>query len=183
MHRTTSATAVSAVAPVVALLTILTLLTACGNAPAKSPADAHEPARASTRTNARSATASTAFRAMSAQVRTATLTGTVTSENDPNHLLGRPGEYTSKVTFSDSWVQASQVTGADPGAVERGGAIEAFANPSDAKARADYIRTITKSSPALAEYDYVHGSVLVRVSRYLTPKQAAAYETAAAELD
>jgi hypothetical protein len=36
---------------------------------------------------------------------------------------------------------------------------------------------------SLAEYDYVHGSVLVRVSRYLTPEQAAQYESAAAALD
>lgn len=179
MHRTTSSAAASAVAPVVALLA---LLTACGNAPAKSPADAHEPARASTRADARPTTANTAFRAMSAQVRTATLTGTVTAENDPNHLLGRPGEYTSKVTFSDSWVQASQVTGSDPGAVERGGAVELFADAADARARAEYIRGIAESSPALTEYDYVHGSVLVRVSRYLTPKQAAQYEAAAAGL-
>ncbi|MGW3914209.1 hypothetical protein ACWEBX_22175 [Streptomyces sp. NPDC005070] len=178
MHRTTSAAA-SAIAPVVALLT---LLTACGNAPAKSPADAHEPARASTRTDGRP-TARAAFQALSTRVGTATLTGTVTAENDPNHLLGRPDEYTSKVTFSDSWVQASQVTGADPGAVERGGAIEVFADASDARARADYLRGIAESSPAFAEYDYVHGSVLVRVSRYLTPKQAAQYESAAADLD
>ncbi|MGW1531276.1 hypothetical protein [Streptomyces aureus] len=177
MYRTTSAAA-SAVAPVVALLT---LLTACGNAPAKTSSDAHEPAKASTRA-AGPVTARDAFRVMSARVRTATLTGTVTAENDPNHLLGRPGEYTSKVTFSDSWVQASQVTGADPGAVERGGAVEAFASASDAEARAVYIRDIAKSSPALTEYDYVRGSVLVRVSRYLTPKQAAAYATAAEQL-
>ncbi|MGW7612554.1 hypothetical protein ACWGKW_35950 [Streptomyces sp. NPDC054766] len=119
---------------------------------------------------------------MSAQVGTAALTGTVIAENDPNHLLGRPGEYTSKVTFSDSWVQASQVTGADPGVVERGGAVEAFADASDARARAEYIRGIAKSSPAFTEYDYVHGSALVRVSRYLTPKQAARYESVAAGL-
>ncbi|KAB1986334.1 hypothetical protein [Streptomyces triticiradicis] len=177
MHRTTSA-ASSAVAPVVALLA---LLTACGNAPSNTPADAHEPARASTRADGH-LTAGAAFRSLSARVRTATPTGTVTAENDPNHLLGRPGEYTSKVTFSDSWVQASQVTGADPGAVERGGAVEVFADASDARARAEYIRGIAESSPALAEYDYVHGPVLVRVSRYLTPKQAAQYESAAAGL-
>ena len=87
-----------------------------------------------------------------------------------------------KITFSDSWVPAVQVTGADPGDVERSGAIEAFANPADAEARAAYIRGVTKSLPALVEYDYVHGSVLVRVSRYLTPKQAAQYESAAAAL-
>lgn len=31
---------------------------------------------------------------------------------------------------------------------------------------------------ALAEYDYVHDTVLVRVSHYLTPDQAAEYKAA-----
>ena len=30
------------------------------------------------------------------------------------------------------------------------------------------------------EYDFVHGNVLVRVSHYLTPEQAAGYDKAAA---
>ncbi|GED89282.1 hypothetical protein TNCT6_63670 [Streptomyces sp. 6-11-2] len=64
-------------------------------------------------------------------------------------------------------------------AVERGGAIEAFTSPEDAQARAQYIESVTKSMPTLAECDYVHGSILVRVSHYLTPKQAAEYEAAA----
>ncbi|MFJ2719949.1 hypothetical protein [Streptomyces sp. NPDC087437] len=68
---------------------------------------------------------------------------------------------------------------ADKGAVERGGAIEAFTSPEDAQARAQYIESVTKSMPTLAECDYVHGSILVRVSHYLTPKQAAEYEAAA----
>lgn len=175
MHRTFTTASVVA---------LLLSLTACGggNAPSNSTTDAHEPARPGTLAG-KPLTARAAFQKMSTTVPTANLTGTVTAENDPNHLLGRPHEYTSKVTFSDSWVPAVQVTGADPGDVERGGAIEAFANPADAKARAAYIRGVAKSLPALAEYDYVHGSVLVRVSHYLTPKQAAQYESAAATLD
>ncbi|MDH6215313.1 hypothetical protein [Streptomyces pseudovenezuelae] len=57
-----------------------------------------------------------------------------------------------------------------------------FADPADAKARADCIRGVTKSVPALAEYDYVQGRFLVRVSRYLTPERAALYGTAVARL-
>jgi hypothetical protein len=45
--------------------------------------------------------------------------------------------------------------------------VEVFADASDAKARAEYIQNVTKSMSALAEYDYVHGTVLVRVSHYL----------------
>jgi hypothetical protein len=36
--------------------------------------------------------------------------------------------------------------------------------------------------PALSEYDYVQGTTLVRVSHYLTPKQAGDYKMAAANL-
>ncbi|MFJ5901556.1 hypothetical protein ACIQFZ_40810 [Streptomyces sp. NPDC093064] len=62
--------------------------------------------------------------------------------------------------------------------MERGGAIEVFADPADAQARAKYIESVTKSMSTLAEYDYVHGTILVRVSHYLTPKQAAEYKAA-----
>jgi hypothetical protein len=159
----------------------LALVTSCGNAPSNSAADAHQPAHGGQFTG-KPLTARAVFQRLSTSVPTANLTGTVTPQNDPNHLLGRPHEYTSKVTFSDSWVPAAQVTGADPGGVERGGAVEVFANPADARARAQYVRGVTKSVPSLAEYDYVRGPLLVRVSHYLTPEQAATYESAAGTL-
>lgn len=123
-------------------------------------------------------TASTAFTKLATTVPTAKLSSTVTATNDPNHLLGRPGQYTSKVTFTDSRIKASDVEFTKPGDVERGGAIEVFGSPSDAQTRAKYIQAVTKSLPALAEYDYIHGTVVVRVSHYLTPAQAAGYKTA-----
>ncbi|MFE7854072.1 hypothetical protein [Streptomyces sp. NPDC057403] len=127
-------------------------------------------------------TASSAFSGVSAKVSTAKESGTVTAANDPNHLLGRPNQYTSKVTFTDTRIKASDVSSTEKGALERGGAIEVFADASDAKARADYIQSVTKAMSALAEYDYVHGTVLVRVSHYLTPDQAAEYKAAVATL-
>lgn len=49
-----------------------------------------------------------------------------------------------------------------------------------AQARETYIQGILKADPMLgAEYDYVVGDVLVRVSQYLTPAQAQAYQAAA----
>jgi len=119
---------------------------------------------------------------IAAKVPTAKQSGTVTAANEPNHLLGRPGQYTSKVTFTDSRIKTSEVTDSSKGSVDVGGAIEVFASPADAAARAKYIQTVTKSMSALAEYDYVHGNVLVRVSHYLTPAQAAGYKSAAASL-
>ncbi|MFF0836706.1 MULTISPECIES: hypothetical protein [unclassified Streptomyces] len=120
--------------------------------------------------------ASSAFTQISGKVTSAKQSGTVTAANDPNHLLGRPGQYSSKITFDDTRIPADEVSGTDKGDVERGGAIEAFATAADARSRAKYIATVTKSMPALAEYDFVHGTILVRVSRYLTPAQAAAYK-------
>jgi hypothetical protein len=130
----------------------------------------------------KSLTARSAFQKISAAVPSAKLTGTVTAENDPNHLLGRPSQYTSKITFSDSRISASDVSGTEKGDVGRGGSIEVFASAADAKARAEYIQSVTKSLPALTEYDYIHGTMLVRVSHYLAPKQASEYKSAAATL-
>ncbi|MFF4911265.1 hypothetical protein ACFY2T_41100 [Streptomyces sp. NPDC001260] len=124
-------------------------------------------------------TASSAMTAIAAKVPTAKQFATVTAANDPNHLLGRPSQYTSKVTFTDTRIKASEVTDSSKGSVDLGGAIEVFASPADATARAKYIETVTKSVSALTEYDYVHGTVLVRVSHYLTPSQAAEYKTVA----
>jgi hypothetical protein len=106
----------------------------------------------------------------------------ITEANDRNSLIGRPGQYTSKVTFTDSRIAASDVDGLNPDDVERGGAIEVFATAADAQARATYIQGIVKSMPAVLEYDYPHGTVLVRLSKYLTPSQAAEYDKIGAQL-
>lgn len=166
-------------ATTVAVLTLS--LAACSSSATDNPAPTTS-ADAKASAPAVPATASTAFQAIGSHVSTAKLTTTVTASNDPNHLLGRPHQYTSKVTFSDSRIDADDVSGLRKGDVLRGGAVEVFATAEDATARAAYIQEVTKSMPALAEYDFVHGAVLVRVSHYLTPKQAAEYDTSAAEL-
>ncbi|MFD3442540.1 hypothetical protein ACFWU3_34190 [Streptomyces sp. NPDC058685] len=127
-------------------------------------------------------TASDAFKVLSGKVASAKLSGVVTEDDDPNHLLGRPNQYTSKVTFTDSRIKVDDVAGAEPGSVELGGAIEVFTTAADSQARADYIQNVTKGMPMLAEYDFVSGTVLIRVSHYLTPTQAADYKAAAAAL-
>lgn len=164
MNRTLTATA--------ALL--LAGLAACSSSSGSTPAK--------TAAKPKPLTASTAFTQLSAAVPTAKLSGTVTAANDPNHLLGRPGQYTSKVTFADSRIKASDVSGTSKGDVDRGGAIEVFATARDAEARAKYIEAIVKAMPIVSEYDYAHGTVLVRVSHYLTPAQAAGYKSAASKL-
>ncbi|MEU5596665.1 hypothetical protein [Streptomyces sp. NPDC020298] len=166
MRRTLTAAATA--------VALLAGLAGCSNSsPASSTGSGKGNAAAS-----RPLTASTAFTRLSSKVASAKLSGTVTAATDPNHLLGRPGQYTSKVTFTDSRIKAADVEGTKEGDVDRGGAVEVFADQAAAQARAKYVQAVTKSLPAAAEYDYVHGSVLVRVSHYLTPAQAAAYKTA-----
>lgn len=112
------------------------------------------------------------------KISTMKLIKTYTAADDPNHLLGRPNGYTSKTAFGDSRVSASDVEYAAADAVERGGSVEIFADEAGAKARMNFIQTVAKGLPAVGEYDYVKGAVLVRVSRFLTPDQAKTYEAA-----
>lgn len=107
-----------------------------------------------------------------------TVSVTYTESTDPNKLLGRPNGYTSKTSFVDERVDASNVAGAKEGDVGFGGSVEVFADAGQAEQRADYIRSIGKQMPVLGEYDYVAGPVLVRVSKELTSAQAAEFEAA-----
>ena len=105
---------------------------------------------------------------------------TVTAANDPNHLLGRPNGYSSKVTFIDTRVDKSSVADPEAGSVDLGGAIECYDNPADAVRRAAYIQQVEKDNPVVGtEYTYVVGPAVIRISSALTPTQAAAYKTAA----
>jgi hypothetical protein len=104
-----------------------------------------------------------------------------TAATDPNHLLGRPNGYLSKVSFIDGRINSTDVRDASPGSVDLGGSVEVFATQSDALARVEYITRIEKDMPLFGtEHDYVTGSVLIRVSSLLSPGQATEYLKAAA---
>jgi hypothetical protein len=107
-----------------------------------------------------------------------------TAATDPNHQLGRPGGYTSKLAFTDSRIRKSEVLDVDPQSLDRGGSIEVFADPADAQARSADIQQKIKSLGGLLtrEYHYLNGGVLVRVSGLLTPDQAKTYQKALASL-
>lgn len=102
---------------------------------------------------------------------------TYTAESDPNHLLGRPGKYSAKGSWTDTRIDPSRVQDTMPGNVDLGGSVEQFGSAADAQARMEYIVIVEKALP-FAEYDYVAGSALVRVSSALTPDQAKAYQAA-----
>lgn len=129
-------------------------------------------------TGATDRTAGQLVQDLARQMPTATASVVYDATTDPNHLLGRPGGYTSKATFTDSRIDPEDTAGAPRGAVELGGSIEVFPAQEGAEARKAYIDGNAKLLPGLAEYSWVHGSALLRVSRLLTPGQAAEYERA-----
>jgi hypothetical protein len=158
-------------------------LGACGGGGGDDKAGPSASATAATvAAKAKSHDAAYAWATIHAAVPTSRFTLTVTEANDGNHLIGRPHQYTSAIKFSDSRIKPSDVEGSDPDDVDRGGGIEVFASRDDAQARAAYIQAIAKAAPMFAEYDYVHGNTVIRVSHYLTPAQAAEYDKAAAGL-
>lgn len=119
---------------------------------------------------------------LTAKIPTVSLTKTYSAEDDPNHLLGRPGGYTSKTAFADSRIPKEGLP-ADNTQTEHGGGVEVFADEAGATARKSQILEISKSLGGLtAEYGYVKGGVLVRVSGKLAPDQAKEYETALASI-
>lgn len=100
-----------------------------------------------------------------------------TAANDPNNLLGRPGQYISKDNFKDTRISSSD-TGVNI-SVGDGGAVETFASSSDAQKRFAYLQSLSTSGNALfAEYEYLDGAAILRLSSQLTPDEAKAYETA-----
>jgi len=124
-------------------------------------------------------TAEQVTRQLTEHVATSTLTTVYTAETDPNKLLGRPGGYSSKTAFADSRIEPG-LFGAAQDSVNGGGSVEVFADEDAATARRDYLQEMGKRLPILTGYNYQSGPVLVRVSRDLTPQQAAEYESALA---
>jgi hypothetical protein len=172
------------IAAVAVALAALTACTSSGDdASGSKPAASSPAASGAPAADAPAAlTAETAFARLAETVPSAKLGTVFTETNDPNKLLGRPGQYVSKLSFADSRIAADDVAGLKEGDTARGGGIEVFKTAEDAKKRADYIERVTEGVPMLAEYRYLNGPVLVRVSHLLTPSQAADYEKATASL-
>lgn len=89
-----------------------------------------------------------------------------TEETDPNTLLGRPSQYTSKVNFEDT---RAPVETAD-------NTIEVFNTISDCQERADYINSL--NAGFVQQYVYSYGNVLLRITFDLLPTHAEAYSEA-----
>ena len=105
-----------------------------------------------------------------------TETVSFTAETDPNHLLGRPNGYVSKVSFRDARVPIGVTD--RPISVTDGGTIEVYPAPAGAKARFDYTQGLGAATPLLIEYGFLKGRVLLRLTDILTPTQADEYRAA-----
>jgi hypothetical protein len=97
----------------------------------------------------------------------------------PNHLLGRQGGYASKVAWQDERAIAAgagKPVASDRGGTEFGGGIEVFPTAAAAARRLALLKSF---QPPLGDgYDYQSGTAILRLSNYLTPGQAHAYQAA-----
>ncbi len=167
------------------LFVVLLVLPACGSAgtstgssPTQPPASTTAPTATPTPQPAYAGkSADQIVQALKAKGLPIGETFTYTAENDYNKLLGRPGQYIGKTEFKDNRL-GSTYHGADI-KVRDGGSVEVFASTTDAQHRFTYLQALSTSGNALfAEYEYLDGMAILRVSSDLTPSQAKAYETA-----
>ncbi len=93
-----------------------------------------------------------------------------TADNDPNELLGRPGQYTGKANWNDGRHPTDDPEGANT--------VEAFPDETSMIKRRDYIASVTGNSPMLLQYLLAHRNVLVRLDKQVNPDQAAEYKRA-----
>jgi maltose-binding protein MalE len=151
----------------------LLALTACGT---DSTDSTTKPANSSSSSDKKSAAldAEQAVKALANTIAQAKPATVYTAKTDKNNLLGRPGGYTSKADFTDDRAQPNL-----DDAVQKGGSIEVYDDPADAKERAEFIASTLKKMKIFGtEYHYLNAGTLLRVSGELTPDEAAEYETA-----
>jgi hypothetical protein len=100
-----------------------------------------------------------------------------TDATDPNKLLGRPGQYTSKADFSDTRHPELDPT------QTCSGCVEVYPDAAGALARKAYVDRVTQGTPLLLEYTYAEGNVCLRFDHQFLPSEAAAYDQALAALE
>jgi|GEM_PF-944538 len=98
-----------------------------------------------------------------------------TEATDVNNMLGRPGGYISKVNFEDERT-LNEYIDTTASNYSPNNTLEVFISEVDAKARYDYIDSVTAGT-ILAQYMYLEGTMLLRLERSLLPSDAEIYET------
>ncbi|HZQ37041.1 MAG TPA: hypothetical protein VFD32_14010 [Dehalococcoidia bacterium] len=97
----------------------------------------------------------------------------LSADDDPEHLLGTAGGYTSKSVFADS-----RIANGASASLQAGGAVEFFADPRAAQRRFARLQAAQKGS-AQPEWLFHDGDVVVRLSPALKADQASEYEISA----
>lgn len=158
-------------------------LAGCGNSDTGGTTKPAEATKAAETTTAPSASAPAAEPApkdatayaelLKAKVGTVTEIVTITEDNDPNDMLGRPNGYTSAAVIKD----AAGECPADGIGIDCGATIEYWPDEAAATQRGEYVITMQKAIGGLAgsEWDRVKGNALLRVSGKLKPSQAQPY--------
>jgi len=90
---------------------------------------------------------------------------------DTNNLLGRPGQYASKVFFHDARHPKTPDSGD-----EFKGTVEMFKTSEEAQKRHDYIAEVTSGMPMLLQYQFLHGNALLRLPKAFTPSETEVYK-------
>jgi hypothetical protein len=92
-----------------------------------------------------------------------------TADDDPNKLLGRPGQYVEKL----SWKVAGDT-----------GTIEFYTDLEAAKSRADFVREAGKKSPLLLQWVYLNEKRLavLRLPHKVSPDDAKKWEAILASI-
>ncbi len=101
-------------------------------------------------------------------------------ENDPNSLLGRPGNYIGKADFSDTRVEEIATNDEEKLLFGlEGGTIEVFKSKSDCDKRYEYLKQLSEAGLGAIgpnQYMYKYDLVLFRVSYKVPPTGADEYK-------
>lgn len=96
----------------------------------------------------------------------------VTEETDDNQMLGRPGQYTSKIYFID---ERHRGEGFEP---SEQNSIEVFGSEEDANRRREHVQGVIDEMPMFNQYIIQSGPAVLRLDKAITPSEARAYEAA-----
>jgi hypothetical protein len=98
---------------------------------------------------------------------------TITKNNDPNPIFGKPGSYLSAAVIYEKINTCTTLV------VACGAKVEVYKSAADAAARAKYLLAMAKSGAIVGgEYDYVRGVEILRVFGGVTPPMAEKYRVA-----
>ena len=98
---------------------------------------------------------------------------TITKNNDPNPIFGKPGSYVSAAVIYEKTSTCTTLV------VACGAKVEVYKSAADAAARTKYLLGMKKTGAIVGgEYDYVRGVEVLRVFGGVTPALAEKYRAA-----